>query len=232
MTHQPVLSLVAPCYNEEKNVAALADVVTSTLRQHHIPYEFILVDNGSHDRTKEIISALARKNPSIKLVHVPKNQGYGYGIIQGLRATTGDFVGYTDGDNQVPLDPVVTAYHQLLSGRVDFVKGKRLSREERPLRALASRVYNLLFRLLFFIPYDQINSKPKIMKRSVYESLHLSSKDWFIDSEILIKLKRHGYRIAEIPYYDKQRIHGKSTVRLRVIFEFLRNVIKYRFSRL
>ncbi len=231
MKRSPLLSLVVPLYNEEKNIPVLVPSLVSAFEKSRIPYELVLVNNGSWDHTRHLILDFARKNTHIHPVHVPKNQGYGYGVLQGLHASKGDYVGYIDGDNQISVDAIVAAHHLMAKEGFDVVKGVRKKRQIGFLRIIASECYNLLFRLLFFLPYREINSKPKIMKKEVFDHLRLESKDWFIDTEILIKARRFGYTVGEVHYFDKKRLGGKSSVRFAVVFEFLGNLFRYRFLR-
>ena len=231
MRQSPLLSLVVPLYNEEKSIPLLVSSLVSAFDEARIPYELVLVNNGSWDGTQRLILDFAKKNTRVHPVHVLKNEGYGYGVLQGLRVARGDYVGYIDGDNQIPVDALVVAYRTMAQDGFDVVKGIRKKRQIGLLRIIASECYNLLFRLLFFLPYREINSKPKIMKREVFNNLHLESKDWFIDTEILIKMRRLGYTLGEVHYLDKKRLGGKSSVRFVIVFEFLRNLFRYRFLR-
>ena len=93
-----------------------------------------------------------------------------------------------------------------------------------------SNLFNVLFPLMFGIHSKDVNGCPKIIKRDEIKSLNLESKDWFLDSEIMIKAKRKKYKIVEIPAEYKKRIGGKSKVKSYVIFEFLKNMIKFKMK--
>ncbi len=222
------LSLVIPLYNEADNIPSLVHTLTSCFTHAHIPYQLILVNNGSSDATPELIATFAQKNSCITPVTIPVNQGYGHGIITGLHAARGDYVGYTDGDNQIPSAVIAEAYTKLFHEHFDLVKGRRSHREDGLLRTICSQSYDILFRIMFGVPYSQVNSKPKLMKRKVYEQMHLTSKDWFIDSEIMIHAHKLGCSVAEVNYTFKKRFRGASAVKPRIIIEFLKNLYKYK----
>lgn len=100
------LSIVVPCYNEAENIpkllAAYAEVITRN------DLEIILVNNGSTDETAQVLMQLLPRYESfLKVVTVPVNQGYGFGILEGLRAATGEFIGWTHGDLQTPPRDVI-----------------------------------------------------------------------------------------------------------------------------
>ena len=83
-------------------------------------------------------------------------------------------------------------------------------------------------KLLFGVDSKDMNGCPKIMKKSVYNDLKLQSKDWFLDAEIMIKIKERDYKLGEVPVVSKDREGGKSSVNWKTAFEFLNNIIKYR----
>src|SRR5438552_18121238 len=97
------LSIVLPFYNEEECVERVIRDVHSALRG--LPFEIVAVQNGSRDRTEEILNCLTKHLPQLRIVVVPVNRGFGYGLIQGMAASTGEVVGFMPGDGQV--DPAV-----------------------------------------------------------------------------------------------------------------------------
>lgn len=227
---QPEVSIVLPFYNEEGNVKKVLQDLSSEFRKAKFDYEIIAVNNGSWDKTPAIISDVAKKNKRVKRVDVQKNQGYGFGIITGLKRARGKYIGYGWGDGQVLASDFVRVFKELKSKNVDICKVKRINREEGIFRIIESKVYNTLLRILFFINLKDVNGCPKIMRREVYESLKLQSKDWFLDPELIIKARRKGYKILEIPIIFKKREKGKSKVDLKTPFEFSKNILKYRLG--
>jgi len=227
---KPELSLVLPFYNEEGNVKNVLDSISSELKKNKINYEIIAVNNGSWDKTPEIIKKLGKKNKNIRKVDVKKNLGYGYGILTGLKNTKGAYVGYGWGDGQIPAAAFPAVFKKLKANGLDICKVKRLTRESLA-RKVQSKFYNALLLILFSINLRDVNGCPKIMKRDVYNSLKLKSMDWFLDPELIIKAKRKNYKISEIPVTSMKRQEGKSKVDFKTPFEFLKNILKYRFSK-
>jgi hypothetical protein len=95
-------------------------------------------------------------------------------------------------------------------------------------RIVISVVYNLLFRMMFGLRYRDINSKPKILRRSQFEKMHLTSEDWFIDAEIMIRAGEMGLKVAEIPIHFYNLSGRASFVKPRAILEFMKNLWNYR----
>lgn len=228
----PELSLIIPFFNEEGGCEFVTHHLMEELDHHGIDYELILVNNGSTDQTGTILAHLAGGHPRVQVVTVEQNQGYGWGILSGLARSTGQFVGYVDGDTQVPPREVVQLFEQARHGGVDLCKGMRLVRFDGPSRRVISFIYNWLFRWLFRCPVSDVNAKPKILSRDCYTRLELRSKDWFIDAEIVLKTHALGMRIQEVMVEFLPREQGTSKVRLDAIVEFLKNLLIYRLSTL
>lgn len=224
------LSIVVPLYNEEKNVKDVADSIVKNLSKSKINYELILVNNGSVDSTPKIIEQLTKRNKRIRKVDVIKNQGYGWGIINGLNVSKGKYLGYIDGDGQFDSENIIKAYTKMKKNNLDFCKGRRLVREDGIKRNIASLLYNLLLNLMFVVNINDVNAKPKLMSMKCYNDLNLKSKDWFIDTEIMIKVKKKNYKYGEIPLEFKKRKAGRSNVKLKIISEFLKNLLYFRIK--
>jgi len=193
------LSLVIPFYNEEKNVREVISGLSDTFERSSVDYELVLVNNGSSDKTPQILESLARKKPdAIKVVHVSVNQGYGCGIINGLKRVSEEYVGFMDGDGQIKPSDVLRVCSKLIDEDLDLCQAKRVAREDGLVRKFISYCYNFIFRFLFSLNVKDINATPKIMRREIYQKLDLVSKDWFLDVEVIIKCtKIRWYEFSE-----------------------------------
>lgn len=226
----PELSLVVPFYNEEDGCEKVVLQLIETLDRHQADYELITVNNGSIDRTGALLARCAQTHSRIRVVTVAQNQGYGWGILCGLARSSGDYVGYVDGDTQIPPDTVVAIYTRLRQGQADICKGARVTRHDGLKRKIISIVYNGFFKMLFPGPVRDINAKPKIMTRACYEQLALQSKDWFIDAEIILRARALGLRVEEVAIEFLSRDQGRSKVRIRTMLEFFKNLLVYRLT--
>src|SRR5262245_4994150 len=121
---RPELSIVLPCYNEAENLPPLLGRYAQVWED--LPAELILVDNGSTDHTEAVLRRELPNHPFARTVKVEKNQGYGHGIMTGLRAARGEFLAFSHADQQSRPDDVFAAYHRLKSApnpRLTLVKG-------------------------------------------------------------------------------------------------------------
>ncbi len=226
-------SAVITLYNEEGNIEPLTRSLIDSFRTHMagIPFELVLVINGSEDRTGQIALELEKQFDELTLVMVKKNRGYGGGTLAGLANARGDVVGFLDGDQQVAAEDVAKVFKACIEGKHDIVKILRVVREDGPLRVFQSRCFNALFRLLFGGTSRDVNSKPKVLKRKALERMNLRSTDWFLDAEVMIEAVRLNLSVLEIPVVWMEREHGSSNIRLSSAVEFFKNMIRYRYGR-
>lgn len=222
----PKFSIAIPLYNEEECVEkSVRDIVRGLDREFANNYELILVINGSRDGTPEICERLADIYPCVRTVREQHNLGYGGGIIKGLSGASGDYLGFMCGDGQIALDDLARVMHEIASDHYDLVKACRVSRGDGVIRRLNSLAYNMIFSIVFGTCTRDINAMPKFWSRDVMPALDLTSTDWFIDAEIMIKSRYRGLQVKEVPVCYLQRAGGRSVVRISTVFEFLRNAV-------
>jgi len=224
------LSVVVPFFNEEKNVKNAADSLVKYIRELNISYEIIMVNNGSSDSTLKIIDKLIKKNKNLKKVDLIKNQGYGGGILSGLKIASGNYIGFIDGDMKFSYENIVKAYKKIKEENVDLCKGVRIRRVNNFKRNMYSIPYNLLVNILFFTNIKDINAKPKLMSKECYTDLNIKSKDWFIDTEIMLKINKKGYKYKDFLLEYKKRKAGVSNIKVSAIIQFLKNLFLFKLG--
>lgn len=222
-------SVVLPAYNEAENFPSLLRDIKANLNGLGISYEIILVDNGSSDNTSEVANALKTEIPQLKAIRVWPNIGFGNGVLQGLNAANGEIMGFIDADGQIEAKYLTEAYLKLKKENLSLCKGKRITRHDGWQRRLASFIYNRLFKLMFGGDISDLGAKPKLFTRKLYEAIKPVSRDWFIDTEIMIKIIKRGERAGEVPIVFQQRQQGKSKVRISTALEFVKNMFYWRF---
>ena len=226
---EPILSVVATLYNEEENIRPLAENLISAFREKlsATTYEVVLVLNGPEDSTPEIAEELAAQFPEIVLVKLKDNQGFGGGLLAGLREARGQIIGFIDGDEQILAADVAKIFSIALTDQHDVVKAVRVKRHDGIQRLIVTTSYNILFGIMFGTKHKDINGKPKVFKRKILEALNLQSTDWFLDGEFMIKAKRQGLSVLEVPVVFQQRKRGSSNVRSSTVIEFFKNMLEY-----
>lgn len=230
---QPDISIVIPCYNEEEVLRNTMNRLWEAFQNKPLAVEFVLVDNGSQDRTGAIIDELVAEGqiPVVKAV-VTVNQGYGYGILSGLGACRGRWVGFTCADGQVEAHDVYRVSEIAVSSKGPrMVKVRRRFRMDGWIRKVVSILYNLFGMVLFNgLGTLDINGNPKVLPRQVLEDMQLESHDWFLDAEILIKAKQMKLPVLEMNVLAFMREGGSSNVRSSTCWEFFGNMLSYRFG--
>ena len=228
----PNLSVVVLAYRSGKALRKFVDSLVCLLDREEAEWEMILVGNyfaGDGDQTPRIVRELAASHPRIKAVSRIKKGMMGWDMRSGLEATTGKTLAVIDGDGQMPCEDVVRIYRKLIDERLDLAKTYRTNREDGLYRSTLSIIYNIIFKVLFpGLKSQDINSKPKIMTREVYDRMNLSSDGWFVDAEIMILARRMQLNIGELETGFHCLINRLSFVRPSSIFEFLANLMWYR----
>lgn len=232
MTQKPDFSLIITCYNEEAVIRTTATRLISAFRAQNIDLELILVDNGSRDQTGAVIDEMIREGLPIVKAVVDVNEGYGKGLQAGLAVARADLIGCSCADEQVEAPDVVKLYQIAAKARTPkLFKVRRRFRLEGPLRRIVSWLYNLIANALFGeLGTMDINANPKVMHRRYFELMSLRSKDWFIDAEMVIKAKSIGLDIFELNVFSQMRLEGPSNVHPSTCWEFVVNLLKFRFA--
>jgi glycosyltransferase involved in cell wall biosynthesis len=229
---KPDLSLVMPAYNEEAIVGQTIQRTLQAFQRAGYRLELIAVDNGSRDRTGEIIQAAAAKDPAVVPHRVEVNQGYGFGVLSGFPRCTADWVGVIAADGQVDAEDAVRLYEGAIScGRPVIAKARRRFRMDGPIRKVISIGWQVLFRLCYpRVASIDINGVPKLMPRDVMQRMQLTSKEWFLDPEIMIKAHYMRLPVLEYNVFARMRGNGLSHVRAGTVWNFFRTLLVYRFS--
>jgi glycosyltransferase involved in cell wall biosynthesis len=222
------------CYRSEEAIIDFAKEAQQLAASLTNSYEIVLVGNyfeDSDDRTKDFVQQLAKEDNHFKAVCKPKEGMMGWDMREGLKNGSGKYLCVIDGDGQFPIDSIAQCYKEIKTGNYGLVKTYRSVRNDGIYRKTISMVYNLLFTILFpYVKAKDINSKPKIITRKVYEEMKLTSDDWFIDAEIMINIGKMKIPIHEFPIEFKELNDRKSFVKVAAIFEFIRNLIQFRFG--
>src|SRR5262245_7648893 len=219
-------SLIIPLYNEEENVPLLIETIFKEIGNHPAFLEVVLVDDGSRDKTVELLRAYSRHEARIRLVRHERNRGLGAGIRTGFQSARGDLVLYTDAD--LPFDFSLIPQLISIAGQDRIITGYRLNRGEGPRRWILTKGYNLLIYLCFGLRVRDVNFACKVIPRNLVQQITLQSEGSFIDAEILLEALRRGLSIKEFPLTYYHRTRGQSTLsRLQVILGILNEMARY-----
>jgi len=172
----------------------------------------VVVDDGSSDGTAGELDRLRHELvPRLRVLRHDTNLGYGAALRDGFRAARGDLVFYTDSDNQFDLRELKDALPLMRDH--DAVLGYRIDRQDPPLRKLVSAGFNALASLAFGMKVRDLNCSFKLFRREGIQGLPLESDDFFVDTEMVARLHRAGWRYVQRGVHHYPRREGRSTVR-------------------
>ncbi len=200
------LSLIIPCYNESENLPLCLKRCSELIDKD---IEVILVDNGSTDSTPSVLLDLLPKYPGCRSIRVDRNEGYGAGILAGLKESTGDVIGWTHADMQTDPCDVVRGFELFKEyGSNIFVKGYRYGR---PLMDVFFTIGMSVFEsiLLRKILFD-INAQPTLFSRNFFDSWSDPPKDFSLDLFAYYSAKLSKIRIYKFPVKFGDRAFGVS----------------------
>ena len=205
------LAIVMPAYNEVRNVDAAVRKALSVARRCATTSWVIVVDDGSRDGTRE--ACLEVSDPSVICLRHDANRGYGAALATGFTeaARRAEWVFYTDADNQFDLTEIEDCLPLLRD--VDALVGFRVYRQDSVLRCMLSWAYNRLVNLLFGLSLRDVDCSFKFFRSRLLAGLRIESPDFFVDTELMAKCRRRGWRILQRGVRHYPRTAGATTVR-------------------
>jgi len=204
------VSVVIPVFNEELTIGDIVARTRSTLEQLKLPYEVLVVDDGSVDRSAEI--SQASEAQVIREAH----QGKGHALRLGFKRAKGDVIVTLDSDGSHQPEEIPLILRCMIENKVDFVIGSRFFDTEvnnakiPNLNRIGNRVFADLIRLFTGMKISDSQSGFRAIRSSVIKKMRLKSRGYEVESEMLVKAVKMGVRVAEIPISFEQRTIGKS----------------------
>lgn len=200
-------SLIIPCYNESANLPLLLERCKGLTEQPGV--EVILVDNGSTDDSPQVLERLLPAYPGYRSIRVDVNQGYGFGILSGLRAANGEILGWTHADLQTdPMDALRGLAYFDQHGPEIFVKGRRYGR---PVADVVFTFGMSMFEtLLLTKPLWDINAQPTMFSKSFILQWESAPSDFSLDLYAYYQARVKGLSVHRFPVHFGERAHGVS----------------------
>jgi glycosyltransferase involved in cell wall biosynthesis len=225
----PLLSVVMPVYNERTTIEEIIRRVLAV----PLRIQLIVVDDGSKDGTREVLSTLAAELGFL-LVLQPRNEGKGAALRRGFQEVTGDLVVIQDADLEYSPEEYPALIELIVQGRADVVYGSRFLGRHRVFlfsHYLGNRLLTVVTNVLYNTMLTDMETCYKVMRTEVLRSMTLSSDGFGIEPELTAKIFKRGYRVYEVPItYDGRGYEEGKKITWRDGLVALWVLLKYRFT--
>lgn len=224
------ISAFFPAYNEEANIKIVVEKAIKVLEKVAKEYEVIVVNDGSTDKTEGIVKKLIKKNPKISMITHTPNRGYGAALKSGLYRAQYDWIVFADADGQFEFSEITKFFDAQRRTKADLVIGYYLKRRVSFYRIWSSKfLWQPAVYLLFGLKARDIDCGFKLLKKEVIEKIPQleAERGPFISSELLIKAKKAGFKIAEVGVHHYPRKAGRATgASLKVVFSGFSDLLR------
>ena len=204
-----LISVVIPVFNEELTIGNVIERVATVMQKLGFEHEIIVADDCSTDKSLEI-----SKNHGAKVFSLKKHMGKGYALRAGFAKAKGDIVTTIDSDGSHRPEELPRLLTPILQNKADLVIGSRYLSQKpmatKKLNAAGVRIFNVLIKILTRVEVSDSQSGYRVMKAAVLRDMRLKSGEYEIESEMLVKIARHGFRVVEVPISFEQRTYGTS----------------------
>lgn len=227
--HRTVISVVIPAFNEERTVSEVVTSTMAAMNSTRLPYEIIVVDDGSHDNTRRI----AAQNKTTVLSN-GKNRGKGYALRKGFRHAQGDIIVTVDADGVHSPKEIPGLIHLLFNG-VDIVAGSRFLRRRHnstsKLNIFGNFLINTLIMTLTGKRITDSQTGFRAFKKQVLQTLHLESLGYDIETELTVKSLKNGFVYHETPIQCEKRKYNVSKLKILADgFKIFKTILKSKFT--
>lgn len=206
------LSVFFPAYNEEKNITQTVEKAKKVLENLKIKkWEILVVNDGSRDKTGEIVESLTKKDYHIHLITHNPNQGYGEALKTGFYNAKYSWIAFTDSDGQFDFSEISKFLEK--TDEADIVAGYRINRQDSLMRKINGWGWTNLSNILLGIKVRDVDCGFKLVKKEVIEKIPKlkSTRGGMISPELLAKAGKKGFKIVEVGVHHYPRKEGKQT---------------------
>ncbi len=225
-------TIIMPAYNEEKTIEKMIKKIQEAF--HNNNYELIIVNDGSTDRTHEIVSFYAKTHPHIRYIYYEENKGKGFAIRKGIYEARGKYIGIQDADLEYDPEELKKLFKiSEITGYI--VYGSRMLGKIKNMKwyiKTGNKFLSLIFSLFYGQRITDVETCYKVGPSTVFKSLNLNSNNFDIEIEITAKILRKGFFILEVPIsYTGRDKKEKKLKPIKDGFHALYKIIYYRMAR-
>lgn len=208
------LSVVAPAYNEEEIIAETIKEWADYLKKEKINAEIVICNDGSTDKTGQILKKLQKKYPNLVVCENRPNKGYGAALHNVIKHARGELIMTLDSDGQFDIGEYKKLHRKLVQGKYDFVSGYRYRKKDRFARVIADRVFNLIMRVVFGLKFKDTNCAQKLYRAEVIKKIPIEARGYPTPTEIMVRAAESGAKIGEVSVMHYERKKGVAKLKL------------------
>ncbi|MGH7791885.1 MAG: dolichyl-phosphate beta-glucosyltransferase [Thermodesulfobacteriota bacterium] len=236
-SHETYISIIIPAYNEEDRIEYTLRSINSYLSRQSYLCEVIVVNDGSRDKTAQVVLRLISEFPYIRLIDAEENHGKGWAVRQGMLDAKGKIRLFMDADNSTSIDQIEIILPYFEQG-FDVVIGSRrvlgsvISRHQSWIRENIGQIFNLLVRALHGIPMKDTQAGFKAFSSTAAERVFpmQTIRHWVFDVELLVISRQCGLKVKEVPIIWKN--DSRSHVKFRNTAKTLLDLIRVKLNSL
>ncbi len=230
------LSIVIPAYNEEGRIGTSLTEIYSFLKKRNYDFEIIVVDDGSKDKTLNLLSEYSQNIPNLIVLKNESNQGKGFSVKKGVLNSKGDIILYTDADLSTPIEELDKLIYWLDEGYLISIGSRDLpesqvNRHQAWYRELMGKIFNRIIRLILNLDYHDTQCGFKCFRNDaaleIFKGLRLCG--FSFDVEMLFIAKHRGIKVKEVPI----RWHNSPESKVKIVRDsskMLWDILKLRFN--
>ena len=200
------LSVVIPCYNEENRFQKGLEHYQFYLKKQKYLWELIFVNDGSKDKTLDLMQFVKKDNKNIRVITYQQNHGKGYAITRGIKAAKGNIILFSDIDHSVPINTIENFFKYFNQGFKVVIGSRRVKDakilvHQHPLREFLGRGFTFLVRLVIDWKIKDATCGFKTFEKNVAQKIFnkITIYDWAFDAEILFICKKLNIPLAQAP---------------------------------
>lgn len=212
---KPEFSIVIPVYNEDESLRELLAQIKKSFSYSRKAFEIIFVDDGSTDRTLEMLQEFEKNEKNVKVYSFRRNMGKSKAMVLGFQMATGKYIATLDADLQDDPKNIRSMHEKMVKGNFDLVTGWRKNRKDSPRKVLSSRIFNNLVSFLFGVKVHDLNSGLKLYTATLAKDLKLYGG---MHRFVPVIAHEMGYKIAEKETAHHPRKYGVSKYKFSKIF--------------
>jgi glycosyltransferase involved in cell wall biosynthesis len=201
------LTVVLPCFDEAENLAEAVRLATQAAERYALMHEIVIVDDGSSDATGAVAAGLVAGDPRVRLIVHAENRGYGQALRSGIAVARLPWVLLIDADLQFDFGELEDFLP--LTRSADLVVGWRILPQGPVGRRAAGALWNRFVRGAFDLPVRDVDCAFRLVRRELLQRLDLRASGALVGTELVVKSRAVGARVAEVPVHHRPRVAGR-----------------------